>query len=540
MSFCLFHQKISFCIVRFLPLALLVSGCQLGDPYHRPYAEVPHTWKTSPNWENSPNEACPESDSPSGTTCCWQQPCPRDKIDRWWEIFNDPVLNRLEEQAISSSYTILSAIERITQARALARIDAAERWPLITFNPSFTRNGRLIVSEAGAGRPVQGISASPISLSDLPPDIANMFPAEIPLPPTEIRVQSPSYQLPFNFSYEVDLWNRITNTYLASLLRADVALEEYLNVLLSLTADIAANYFQLRGLDTQQVVLQENIQIREQALTINTARFRAGLVIYSDVTQAEEQLALAKADSANIARLRGLQEDLIALLVGVPASIFSLDFNPIPLESTPPVIPLGLPSELLYRRPNIAQAERNLAAAHADIRVADAAFYPSLRLVATLGLASPNTSSLFTWSARLWDFGFNIMQTIFNAGLNSANLLNFLSRYREALNNYEQQVLIAFQETEDALINLKQQALREEQLKVAVRASRITLNLTQLRYTQGLVNYLEVFDVQRNVLINEQNVAITLAQRYLDTVTLIRALGGSWGDLDCLCDNEKL
>lgn len=517
--------------LHFFPLILLllsVSSCQFGCPYRPPTVDAPVAWKTSYGeenqvttpeaWKTDCHETNTPEDSEQTSNEIWSEPC-LESMTNWWEIFEDPFLNQLENQALESNYSLWGALERVAQACAIAGVNGAARWPLITFTPSYSRSGMLIenpIVDAFGGN--NGQQQQPN---------ANVVQQRIP---SLVRFINSAYTLPFNFSYEIDLWSRIYNTYYGSVLRAEAAKEAYLGVLLSLTTDIATNYFILRGLDTQQVILQKNIAIRQQALQISQARFQGGLVIYADVTRAEAELAAAQAQSIDIARQRALQENILAVLVGTPAPLFSLEPNP--LFGSPPLIPTGFPSDLLYRRPDIAQAERNLAAAHTDIGVAYAAFYPSLQLTTTLGLESPRFASLFSWQARLWEVGANVVQTVFNAGRNSYNLSYYLSRYREALSNYEQQVLIAFKDVEDALINLKQQTSQEQALHVAVEAAQQTLALSQIRYTHGLANYLEVIDAERTVLADELNAALVFTQRYLSTVMLIKALGGGWGEMD--------
>jgi multidrug efflux system outer membrane protein len=245
-----------------------------------------------------------------------------------------------------------------------------------------------------------------------------------------------------------------------------------------------------------------------------------------DVTRGEAEVSRAKADLADTERLRGIQENSIATLVGIPAPVFSIHFNP--LEFPPPLIPEGLPSELLYRRPDIAQAERELAAAYAQIGVAYAAFFPTVNLTAGLGLESPVAHALLSWKARFWEVGLNVMQSVFDGGRNCANLAYTQSLFRESLANYQEHVLTAFQDVEDSLVSIRQRAIQDEALLEAARAARQTLNLSEMRYNRGLINYLDVVDAERTLLQTEQNSIIVLGERYVSTVRLIKALGGGW------------
>lgn len=561
-------------VLKLAPLILILAGCQLGRPYSPPYVETPFHWKNlddsqqsqqgpycPSHWKNDEpqsanqgpyrlpeqsedqTEDCSQEDDQSIGRCApteniavcqsvWCSPYP-DDIENWWEIFEDPILNKLEQQAIRSNYSLWAAVERMNQAYALARVYGSERWPQITFDPSYTRSGMLIQNPlAGATSGLGGLGggAGATSTSDLPlaqqiqllqqqQQVQNSIPALV-------RIVNSALTLPFNFNWDVDPWSRLLNTYIAAELQAEAATEAYLGVLLNLTTDIATNYFELRGLDSEQEVLQRTIAARQTALEINTARFQAGLAVYTDASRAQEQLYVARADSIDVARRRSLQENVLALLSGIPASVFCLESNP--LKGPPPGIPTGIPADVLYRRPDVAEAERVLASAHAQIRVAEANFYPSLRLSATLGLESPDLSHLFTWQARLWAIAANVTQPIFTAGRNSANLAYNIANYREALNLYFQQVMIAYREVEDALINIKLQARQEVQLDLATNASYETLTLSQIRYRQGLVNYLEVVDAEREYLQNQTNSVRVLALRYQNSALLVRAIGGGW------------
>ncbi len=242
------------------------------------------------------------------------------------------------------------------------------------------------------------------------------------------------------------------------------------------------------------------------------------------------EVSRAEADLMDVRRLRGLQENAMASLVGIPAPIFSFDFHP--LESLPPNVPEGLPSDLLFRRPDIAEAERRLAAAYAEIGVAYASFFPSVNLNASLGLQSPVAGSLLTWKARLWEVGLGVMQSVFDAGRNCANLAYMESRFRETLSTYQERVLTAFQDVEDSIVNIRQRAYQDRALEEASNAARITFDLSQVRYERGLVTYLDVVDAERTLLETEQNGIIILGERYIAAIRLIKSLGGGWGSLN--------
>ncbi len=440
--------------------------------------------------------------------------------------------------------SLWAALERVIQARDQARISFAPLLPSVNFNPSFLRSGQLYLDPFAGPLPGgsgTGTSTTPlISSSGIQGSSSTITTGaaatNTPVFPLTYRFVNTQYFLPLTLNYEVDLWSQLNNAYYASLIRSQAASQAYLSVLLSLTADIASNYFQLRDLDAQQEVIQGNIRVRQEAVDINTARYNAGLVPYLDVSRAQLVLAQAHADSDDVRRMRGLQENIIATLVGVPASVFSIEYNPVIIP--PPVIPTGIPSELLCRRPDIAEAERNLAAAYRDIGVAYANFFPSFSLNAELGFEGPFLHNLLSWKARFWQVGWNIMQVVFDGGRNQANLEYYRSRFREALANYEQQVLTAFQDVENALVNLRGNAERAQDLAVAVQAAEETLELSQLRYNRGLTNYLDVVDAERSLLETEQTSVIVLGNRYAATVALIRALGGGWGPCNSCVSEE--
>lgn len=531
----------------FLTLTIALVGCQLLKPYTGPLVETPGHWKTTYDAPDA-GRSVPSSRKEGSI----QTPIERSHLEEarkdlanWWEIFDDPMLNQLEEQALDSSYTLWSALERVVEARAQAMVSRSSLMPGIGFDPSFTRTGSLFqnpFSSLSLGTTPNtrqcGTTTTTLTNSSITSSSSGGTTGGLLIPP-DFRFVQTQYLLPFNINYQINWWGQLDNAYYAALIRSEAAAQAYLNVLLSLTADIASNYFLLRGLDSQQEVIQGNIRMRQRAFDLNQARFNAGLVTYLDVARAELELARAHSDSDEVRRLRGRQENIIATLVAVPASIFSINYNPIIIP--PPVVPTGLPSELLCRRPDIAEAERNLAAAYHDIGVAYANFFPSLNLNAALGLGAPLTHHLFSWKARYWQVGLGIMQTVFDGGRSCANLAYYRARFREAMANYQEVVLKAFQEVEDALINLRQYAAQSQDLATAVHAAQQTLELSQMRYNRGLTSYLDVVDAERCLLETEQNSVIVLGNRYASTVELVRALGGGWGPYraDCGCDSSS-
>lgn len=513
------------------PLIFLTYSCQVGAPYEPPCPNTPDQWK---------NETAEQKQAALREDVC-------KALGNWWEIFDDPVLNRLEEEALQSSYTLQSALARVVQAQELARVALADLYPNITFEPSYSDREALVKAQGAAGGALSTQNNQQPNISTTSSTV-NPNNQQQPSIPSLIRVRQTRYRLPLVLNYDLDLWSRLLNTYLSDVYTAEATFEDYLNTLLSLTSEIATNYFILRGLDAEQVVLKKNIKARQDALDVNQARYDAGLILYVDVTRAQLEVATARADSIEVDRQRSLQEDLLATLVGTPAPVFDVKFNP--LKVPPPVIPAGIPSDLLLRRPDIAAAERNMAAAHAQIGVAYASFFPAVQLTAALGFESPELGSLLKWKARLWEIAVNVVQTVFDAGRNTANLRYAKAFYSQTVADYQQEVLSAFQEVEDALANIRQYAARSEELALAVKAATETLSLVQMRYDRGLINYLDVVEAERSTLDSERSFVINLSLRYQSTVQLIQSLGGSWQPTNqsenendeaqpevCSCDN---
>jgi len=456
-------------------------------------------------------------------------------LGNWWEVFDDPVLSYLEEYAIESNNNLWAALEKIVQARAVALENKSYLYPQVNFAPSMTRYGMLFLNPlsqsigsgqsgaaTAAGSASSGAGAPAAATTPAAPNISSLLGSI----PSIFRVKESQYELPFNMSYELDIWSKLQSAYDASYYQYEATIDDYINVYMTMTADVATNYFILRNLDAQQDILERTIGSRQKGYDINLTRYNAGIIADLDVANAEVELARAQADNIDIRRQRLLQENIIATLIGTPASEFSLERNP--LAEGPPAIPTILPSELLRRRPDIAAAERQLAASYANIEVAYAAFFPSVNLNAALGLESPFAHLLFDWKARLWQVGVSAMQSVFDGGYRSANLEYMRSAFRQAYANYEESVLQGFKDVEDALVTIKEKGAQYNALTRAVKAAGTTLNLSQERYDHGLINYLNVVDAERTLLEVEQTHIQSLGDQYTGTINLIRAMGGCW------------
>jgi len=459
---------------------LLVSGCTVGPNYHRPSTEVPSTFKEPP---------------PPG----WKEAAPGDAIAKgnFWEVFGDAQLNDLEKQAVSANPTLQAAMARVVQARASLQVTRSNIYPSVSVDPSAGRE------RYAADRPnPPGFAAVPYSANTI--------------------------TLPLDASYEVDLWGRVRRSVEAARAQVQVSQADYENILLTLKSDVAENYLSLRYVDYDRSILRDNIDLESKALQLTQSRHAGGVASGLDVSEAQTLLATTQAQYTGLGVQRAQFEHALAQLAGKPASEFSVPENPTELE--PPQVPVGLPADLLERRPDIAEAERTMAAANARIGVARAAYFPSLGLTASGGYLSGDIVSLFNLPNTVWAVAANASQPIFTGGRLSGNLLQARAAYDEAVANYREQVLIAFKEVEDGLAGLRVLQQQEAQENTAVESSKRTAEISTARYKEGLANYLEVIDALRTVLENEQLSAQLREQRLLTTVQLIQALGGGWQD----------
>jgi multidrug efflux system outer membrane protein len=457
-----------------LAAATLLAGCAMTKPPEQIKTDVPAQYR----------EALP------GIEGAWKLARPADATDRgtWWTVFDDTDLNGLIMAATQSNSTLAIALARVKEARAIAGIVDANR----AFQLS-----------AGFGPTKAGDSTGTT---------------------TQWRAQ-------LNASYEVDLFGRLSDTSRAARLDAQAQEAAYRSVLLALQADVAQQYFSIRSLDTELDVLQKTIKLRQDALRLVQHRYDVGDTSELDVAQAKTELSTAQAEEERVKRARSLRDHALAVLLGAPPSRFTLAAAP--LRPVMVTAPPGLPSELLQRRPDIAQAQRQLAAASARIGAAKAAFFPSLSLTGTAGYESNELRNLFNWSSRSWLLG-PLVGTVLNlplldGGRNKSNLARADADYEALVANYRQQVLVGFQDVEDnlsALRTLDQQIRFEGE---AVDSSQLATRLAESRYQNGSASYLEVLDAQRSSLSAQRAQSQSLGQRAVTSVGLIRALGGGWG-----------
>jgi outer membrane protein, multidrug efflux system len=454
------------------PVLLLMPGCKLGPDYQRPAVAAPLDWR-------------------------WKTAEPSDHLPRgeWWKVFNDPALDALELQGAAGNLELQAAFARVEQARAAARINRADFFPTVQGQGNYLRYR------------TSGNAPSPV-----------------PFPVPSFTQQQ--WTVPFDLSYELDLWGRVRRSFEAAQHLAMGAEAARQSVLLTLQGDLAAAYFSLRAADREIDLLTSSIELRREAFTIFEQRLVAGLGTEFEVERGRVEVASAEADLQNAQRRRAEFFNALALLSGQPPSQFQLDLAE--TEARLPVVAPDLPSSLLERRPDVAQAERELAARLAQIGVAQAAFFPSVRLTARGGLLSGELSDLFAWESRIWSLGPSVSVPVFEGGRNRAALEQARAAYDEGVALYRQRVLVAFREVEDSLAALQflqhEASARSAAARAATQAARLSLE----RYQAGAINFLEVVDSENVRLINELARVRVANEQMLATVRLIKALGGGW------------
>jgi len=471
-------------------ILLLVSGCRVGPKYVRPPVPSPPAYKEIPPTAAAGSEI-------------WHATQPKDGTNRgnWWKVYNDPKLNELEEKASSSSQEIAAAVASFLAARALVREARSQYFPTVTVNPSIL-NSRPSQGQFG------GVRAGSVS-------------------GVELTVKSyTDYSLPFDASWEPDFWGRVRSTVRANIYAAQASAADLENVRLSVQAELAADYYELRAQDSLKELFDSTVIAYQDALNLTRAQYRAGLSSDEAVAQAEAQLKAAQAQDTNLGILRAQYEHAIAVLIGQPASSFSL--GPNALAANPPAIPVGIPSELLERRPDIAAAERSMAQANAEIGVAKAAYFPSILLSASGGFGNSSAASWLTWPSRFWSVGPSLAETIFDAGMRRATVQQYRATYDQTVANYQQTALTAFQQVEDNLAALRILSQDIDQQDAAVQAASRNLQEAGVRYRAGLDPYLNVITAQTTLLANQETAINFRMQQMVASVQLIKALGGGW------------
>jgi multidrug efflux system outer membrane protein len=419
-------------------------------------------------------------------------------------------------------------MERVAEARASAAAVQSQFYPVLTLNPSATRS--RFPTGTSSGKSAAGASSS---ASSTPTPTPGPTPAPTPASSAATATaatpkvsRSTSYQIPFDLSYEVDIWGRARRAVEAAKAQTQVSVDDLEVVRQTLLADLAQDYFNLRSFEEQDRITQRNVEAYRQQLDLTQLQFKAGLANEINVLQARTLLEATQALEVDLRRQRADLEHAIAILLGRPPANFSLRVRERP--PIQPVIPAGLPADLLRRRPDVAEAEQNLVAASAQIGVAKANLFPAVRLSATAGLEGASFAQIQQWSNHFWTIGSTISAPIFEGGLLWANLRQARARYRELEATYRGAVLGAFRDVEDSLTDLHMRAEESQAQTRAVASAREYLQLTELQYQQGLINYLQVIDADRTLLTNELALAQILNQRMVSTVLFIKAIGGGW------------
>ena len=463
-------------------LLLCLAGCTVGPNYHTPTAPTAPAWKEAP----PPNP-------PNGS---WTQATPSDGAVRgaWWEIYGDPQLNALEKRVAVSNQSLRAAMEQYFQAREQVQVARSEYYPTLSAGPSA---GRTRESNNQVNT-VKGVTT----------------------------YQYNAFSVAGQAQWEPDLWGQVRRTVEASRANAQFSAAELANVELSLRAELAVDYFQLRGLDLQKQLLDNTVKSYTDSLQLTQVRYRGGVATEADVALAQTQLDTTRAQDIDVEVARAHYEDAIATLIGVPAPSFRLP--PMPLGGTPPAIPAGVPSELLERRPDIAAAERQADAANAQIGIATAAYYPNVSLTGTGGMLSGSLGTLIQGPSEMWSLGASATELLFDAGRRHALTQQARDAYEQQVANYRQTVLSAFQDVEDNLSALRILDQESAAQAKAVEDAQRSLEISTQQYKGGVVTYLQVLSAQTAQLASERAQANVATEQFVASVQLIRALGGGW------------
>jgi len=453
-------------------------GCTVGPRYKRPTAQVPDTWKGEGPWQ----AAAPKDAIPKGA---------------WWKIFHDAELDRLEQELLQANQSLDAARDRLLQARAQARIASSAYFPVLSTDPSGQR------MRFSGNRPLEG--AKP---ANVVPDTESVF------------------AVPFSVSYELDLFGRVRRNLEAANASLQGSAADLENVRLVLTAELAADYFNLRESDREAGVVRQSVEIQQRGLDLVNHRHEGGVANGLEVAQQAALLDSTATQLQLVLQQRAQYEHAIAVVTGKSASVFSV--AEAPFDATPPAIPTGVPSEILERRPDVATSERQMAFENAQVGIAMTAFYPHITLSGSGGWESRDIATLVSAPSAMWSLGGDLLQPIFNGGRNRANLASSRAAYDESVANYRESVLVAFQQVEDGLSGL---ALLDQAMKTqlaAVADSRRALALANDRYVGGVTTYLDVITAQSTLLSNERLATQLLGQQMTTSVYLVKALGGAW------------
>jgi multidrug efflux system outer membrane protein len=457
--------------------AALLAGCTSGPDYKKPEINMPAAWQSAtPFHEGQPNDGALKGN--------------------WWELFQDAQLNQLEQQAVAQNQSLRIAAMHLEQARAQVTVSSAGLFPQVGLQAGAAR------AKLSADRPLASYGI-----------------------PNQSTVQD-SYQLGFAVNYEADLFGRVRRTVESARASAEQAAADFENTRLLLMSELAADYFNLRELDTEIDVIRQGIALQEKALDFITARHDLGVASGLDLAQQQALLDASRTQLELLQNQRSQYEHALATMTGTPAPSFKL--TSVAATPAPPPLPAGLPSDVLQRRPDIAAAERAVAAANANIGIARAAYFPTILLQTDGGWDSNQMGNLFNAPSILWSLGAAVTQTLFDAGKTTAGVKIAEASYTASVANYRQSVLVAMQEVEDGIDGMTLLGRAGKQAEASVRSSQRVLDLANDRYTGGLDTYLDVITAQQALLTNQRQAAQIHGQQMLTSVFLVKALGGGW------------
>jgi NodT family efflux transporter outer membrane factor (OMF) lipoprotein len=452
-----------------------LAGCAVGPKYKTPVAPAPPAYKEIGNWKTA-------------------QPSDQNLGGNWWEIFQDSQLNALEQQINVSNQNLKIAVSQYQESRAALRYVRADYYPTVTTSPSATRE------KYSNNRPPQSSAFNGITFND--------------------------FVVPLNLSYQVNAWGRVSKNVESYREQAQASAADLAVINLSLHATLAIDYFAARSLDAEEKLLQDTVAQYQQAFQLNEDRYQGGLASEVEVEQARTILETTRAQMVDVGVARSQYEHAVAVLIGKPPADFSLP--PLPLTTPPPPIPVGIPSELLERRPDISAAERRVASANAQVGLAKTAYYPSLDIFGAGGFESGSITTLLQGPSALWSIGASSLMTVFDVGRRRALNDEARASYDSTVASYRETVLGAFQQVEDNLAALRILEQEAGVQAVAVQAAQRSLDLSNTRYEGGVTSYLEVITAQNAALADEVTAVNILGRRMANAVLLIQALGGGW------------
>ncbi len=480
-------------------LCCVLAGCTVGPKYHPPNMQAPFQGTPS-SFKESPANFSKPGQNPGP----WRIAEPQDAKLRgdWWTIFNDPELNALEAQLNINNQNIKLYFENFMESRAIIREARAQYFPTFGTTPSYNRqrssaNLRNSGNSLGNGGVV-----------------------------TNVGAQSSLYSLPFDLSWEPDLWGRVRNLVHEQEYNSQLSAADLENERLTEQATLAADFFEIRGQDALIKLYAETVIADKKALALTQWQYETGVGDKISVIEAQNTLQSAQSSSTNLGILRAQYENAIAVLVGKSASGFTIPTRP--MTTAPPPIPIGVPSQLVERRPDVAAAERAMAAANAQIGIADAAFYPTLTLSASGGTESSLAQHLLDWPSRFWSIGPSVSETIYDGGLRRATVHQYVALYNANLASYRQTVLTAFGQVENSLAQVRILSQQIEQQRVLVASAEQAVKLEMVRYRTGIDPYIDVVTLQTTLLVDQQNLANLQIQQMTGAVQLVEALGGGW------------